>query len=164
MIVPLSTGQISHYFTGEARVRQFGYSSAITNPTRWRWRTRSSQAISPKSAGGFPSSSILLPAVSIILSYSLKGDAGAGGQGVSANPPVTAQDNTASPVAGKAGFMTGPLIETMILYGLATYLVIIISFNLPFLMREYHFSSENAGIMISLFFLGGNLPGLAMGR
>lgn len=161
MIVPLSTGLISHYFTGEARVRQFGYSSAITNLTlvlatvvtgylaEISWR--------------LPFVVYLLPAVSIILSYSLKGDAGAGGQGVSANPPVTAQDNTASPVAGKAGFMTGPLIETMILYGLATYLVIIISFNLPFLMREYHFSSENAGIMISLFFLAIMLPGLAMG-
>ena len=37
-------------------------------------------------------------------------------------------------------------------YGLATYLVIIISFNLPFLMEEYGLSSGRAGILISLFF------------
>ena len=58
--------------------------------------------------------------------------------------------------------MVGNLVETMLVYGLATYLVIIISFNLPFLMRAYHFSSGNAGIMISLFFLAIMLPGLAM--
>ena len=58
--------------------------------------------------------------------------------------------------------MVGNLVETMLLYGLATYLVIIISFNLPFLMRAYHFSSGNAGVMISLFFLAIMLPGLAM--
>ena len=33
LIIPLSTGLISRYFTGEYRVRQFGYSSAITNMT-----------------------------------------------------------------------------------------------------------------------------------
>ena len=31
LIIPLSTGFISRYFTGEYRVRQFGYSSALTN-------------------------------------------------------------------------------------------------------------------------------------
>ena len=33
LIIPLSTGLISRYFTGEYRVKQFGYSSAITNMT-----------------------------------------------------------------------------------------------------------------------------------
>ena len=33
LIVPLSTGLISHYFTGKYRTKQFGYSSAITNIT-----------------------------------------------------------------------------------------------------------------------------------
>ena len=31
LIIPLSTGLVSRYFTGEYRVKQFGYSSAITN-------------------------------------------------------------------------------------------------------------------------------------
>ena len=75
---------------------------------------------------------------------------------------VSADKNTETTVKSKTGFMVGNLIETMIIYGLATYLVIIISFNLPFLMREYHFSSGNAGIMISLFFLAIMIPGLAM--
>ena len=33
LIIPLSTGLISRYFTGTYRVKQFGYSSAITNVT-----------------------------------------------------------------------------------------------------------------------------------
>ena len=33
LIIPLSTGLVSRYFTGEYRVKQFGYSSAITNVT-----------------------------------------------------------------------------------------------------------------------------------
>lgn len=33
LIIPLSTGLISRYFTGEYRVKQFGYSSALTNVT-----------------------------------------------------------------------------------------------------------------------------------
>ena len=162
MIVPLSTGLISHFFTGEARVRQFGYSSAITNLTlvlativtgylaQISWR--------------LPFVVYLLPTVSIVLSYSLIRGIGHDGQGASGNLPVAADNDTTAEITGKTGFMTGKLVETMILYGLATYLVIIISFNLPFLMREYRFSSENAGIMISLFFLAIMVPGLVMGQ
>ena len=80
----------------------------------------------------------------------------------SENMLVSADKNTEATVKSKTGFMVGNLIETMIIYGLATYLVIIISFNLPFLMREYHFSSGNAGIATSLFFLAIMIPGLAM--
>ena len=49
-------------------------------------------------------------------------------------------------------------------YGLATYLVIIVSFNLPFLMKEYHFTSGNSGIMISLFFLAIMAPGFILNQ
>ena len=52
----------------------------------------------------------------------------------------------------------------MAFYGLCTYLVIIVSFNLPFLMEEYHFSSGNSGIMISLFFLAIMTPGLFLNQ
>ena len=48
--------------------------------------------------------------------------------------------------------------------GLATYLVIIISFNLPFLMEEYGLSSGRAGILISLFFLAIMAPGFVLNK
>ncbi len=160
LIVPLSTGLISHFFVGDQRVKQFGYSSAITNLTlvlvtvvtgylaevNWRW----------------PFLVYLLPAISIVLSFYLKRSMKAEAGSSSATTLVSADKNTETTVKSKTGFMVGNLIETMVIYGLATYLVIIISFNLPFLMKEYHFSSGNAGTMISLFFLAIMFPGLGM--
>ncbi len=160
--MPLSTGLISNFFTGEARVRQFGYSSAITNLTLVL--ATSLTGYLAQISWRLPFVVYLLPAVSIGLSYSLMRGIRQDGQGASANLPVSAENGTPPRITSKTGFMTGQLIETMLLYGLATYLVIIISFNLPFLMREYRFSSENAGIMISLFFLAIMAPGLAMGQ
>ena len=55
-------------------------------------------------------------------------------------------------------------MQIMGFYGLATYLVIIVSFNLPFLMKEYHFTSGNSGIMISLFFLAIMAPGFVLNQ
>ena len=52
----------------------------------------------------------------------------------------------------------------MCFYGLATYLVIIVSFNLPFLMKEYKFTSGNSGLMISLFFLAIMAPGFILNQ
>lgn len=161
LIVPLSTGLISHFFVGDERVKQFGYSSAITNLTlvivtvvtgylaEVNWR--------------LPFVVYLLLAVSIILSFYLKHSMEKKeGNDAAENMLVSADKNTETTVTSRTGFMVGNLIETMIIYGLATYLVIISSFNLPFLMREYHFSSGNAGVMISLFFLAIMVPGLAM--
>ena len=38
----------------------------------------------------------------------------------------------------------------MLFYGVITYIVIVVIFNLPFLMEKHHFSSGNSGLMISL--------------
>ena len=56
------------------------------------------------------------------------------------------------------------LVQIMCFYGLATYLVIIVSFNLPFLMKEYKFTSGNSGLMISLFFLAIMAPGFILNQ
>ncbi len=158
LIVPLSTGLISHFFVGDERLKQFGYSSAITNLTlvvatvltgylaEVNWR--------------LPFVVYLLPAISLVLSVflarSMKNDKDAG----STSMLVSADRNTESTVKTKSGFMVGNLVETMALYGLATYLNLVVVYNLPFLMEEHHFTSGNAGTMISLFFLAIMLPGL----
>lgn len=41
----------------------------------------------------------------------------------------------------------------MLFYGVTTYVVLAVTFDLPFLMEAHHFSSGNSGLMISLFFL-----------
>lgn len=52
----------------------------------------------------------------------------------------------------------------MLLYFFATYAVLVVSFNLPFLIQQYKLTSSASGVMISLFFLAIMLPGLAVDR
>ena len=52
----------------------------------------------------------------------------------------------------------------MLLYFFATYAVLVISFNLPFLIQQYKLTISASGVMIALFFLAIMLPGLAVDR
>lgn len=160
MIVPLSAGLISKYFTGPYRVKQFGLSSAITNVTlvvvtiitgylaEINWH--------------LPFVVYLLPLVSLVLSVylqrSIASEATAtvaqGQPAPEASAPVDAEL-----AATRQGIHVKHLIQLMAFYGLVTYLVLIVVFNLPFLMEAHHFSSGNSGIMISLFFLAIMAPG-----
>jgi putative sugar transporter len=56
------------------------------------------------------------------------------------------------------------LVSLMSFYGLVTYLAVIVSFNLPFLMKEYHFDTGASGIIISLFYLAIMAPGFILNR
>lgn len=169
LIVPLSTGLISRFFTGSYRTKQFGLSSAITNIT----------LVLATSLTGYlaeinwhlPFIVYLFPLISIVLSFYLKKNispypAGAVPQGgTSSKTGVTAAKTAVTQAAfGKSGIHIPHLIQVMSFYGLATYLVIIVSFNLPFLMKEYHFTSGNSGIMISLFFLAIMAPGFILNQ
>lgn len=164
IIIPLSTGLISKYFYGPYRVKQFGLSSAITNATlvvatfvtgilaETHWR--------------LPFIVYLLPIASILLSFSLNRNMK---NEESATTAKAASDATAKPTAtisipddvlkSKYGINVKHLLSIMGLYGMVTYIVIIISFNLPFLMQEYHLDSGKSGLMISLFFLAIMTPG-----
>lgn len=149
LIIPLSTGLISRYFTGEYRVRQFGYSSAITNMTlvvatavtgylaEVHWR--------------LPFAVYLLPLISLVLSAYLKKDAASVTikQAAAIIPPI----QSTPVISGKYGIHIRHLVQLMLFYGLVTYIVLAVTFNLPFLMEAHHFSSGNSGLMISLFFL-----------
>ena len=158
LIIPLSTGLISRYFTGEYRVRQFGYSSAITNMTlvvatavtgylaEVRWR--------------LPFAVYLLPLISLVLSAYLKKDAASVTikQAAAIIPPI----QSTPVISGKYGIHIRHLVQLMLFYGLVTYVVLAVTFNLPFLMEAHHFSSGNSGLMISLFFLAIMAPGFML--
>ncbi|SEF52711.1 MFS transporter [Parabacteroides chinchillae] len=161
LIVPLSTGLISKFFIGAYRTKQFGLSSAITNVT----------LVIATIVTGYlaeinwhlPFAVYLLPIVSIVLSFYLKNNMD------KVEPATVSEKTTAIPsgqvvIEGKLGVDIKKLIQIMLFYGLATYLVIIISFNLPFLMKEYKFTSGNSGLMISLFFLAIMAPGLMLNQ
>lgn len=158
LIIPLSTGLISRYFTGEYRVRQFGYSSAITNMTlvvatavtgylaEVHWR--------------LPFAVYLLPLISLVLSAYLKKDAASVTikQAAAIIPPI----QSTLVISGKYGIHIRHLVQLMLFYGLVTYVVLAVTFNLPFLMEAHHFSSGNSGLMISLFFLAIMAPGFML--
>lgn len=158
LIIPLSTGLISRYFTGEYRVGQFGYSSAITNMTlvvatavtgylaEVHWR--------------LPFAVYLLPLISLVLSAYLKKDAASVTikQAAAIIPPI----QSTPVISGKYGIHIRHLVQLMLFYGLVTYVVLAVTFNLPFLMEAHHFSSGNSGLMISLFFLAIMAPGFML--
>ena len=158
LIIPLSTGLISRYFTGEYRVIQFGYISAITNMTlvlatavtgylaEVHWR--------------LPFAVYLLPLISLVLSAYLKKDAASVTikQAAAIIPPI----QSTPVISGKYGIHIRHLVQLMLFYGLVTYVVLAVTFNLPFLMEAHHFSSGNSGLMISLFFLAIMAPGFML--
>ncbi|WP_443776948.1 MFS transporter [Bacteroides clarus] len=158
LIIPLSTGLISRYFTGEYRVKQFGYSSAITNMTlvvatavtgylaEVHWR--------------LPFVVYLLPLISLVLSAYLKKNTVS--VTVKQASAVIPSMQSVLVISGKYGIHIRHLIQLMLFYGVVTYVVLAVTFNLPFLMEAHHFSSGNSGLMISLFFLAIMAPGFML--
>ena len=136
LIVPLSTGLISRYFVGSYRTKQFGYSSAITNVT----------LVVATAVTGYlaevnwhlPFVVYLLPLVSLLLVGYLKGDTG--------QPQKTEDTATVVPeeskraIPGKYGIHVRHLLQLMLFYGVTTYVVLAVTFDLPFLMEAHHLS------------------------
>ena len=161
LIIPLSTGLIGRFFVGRYRTKQFGLSSAITNLTL---------VIATVVAGylaeiswHLPFVVYLLPIVSIILSFQLRK---ALAQEPEPSPVTDNSDNGLRPhvQVGNNGIGTHHLIEVMLFYGLVTYLVVIISLNLPFLIEERGMPTGISGTYISLFFLAIMAPGFILNR
>ncbi len=172
LIVPLSTGLISHYFTGKYRTKQFGYSSAITNITLVLATTLTGYLAEVN--WHLPFVVYLFPVISIVLSYFLQSGMSAvdasSGQTDSSMQEETLKQSTPIPSTfkqphfGKRGIDIKKLLAVMGFYGFTTYLALVVTFNLPFLMEEYGFNSGHAGILISLFFLAIMSPGLILDK
>ena len=154
IITPLSTSLVSRFFVGDARTRQFGYCSAINNlalvvatavtgylaEVTWR----------------LPFVVYLLPAVSLLLVPHIKGaDAGSSAAGEAAS---------VAGVTSSSGTNYMSLLKLMLYYFFITFLVIVVSVNLPFLMKEYGHESGSVGDVTSLFFLSIMLPGLFLNK
>ena len=150
IIIPLSTSLVSMFFVGSERTKQFGYVSAITNITLvvatavvgWladiQWR--------------LPFLVYLLPLFSIILVPAIR----------RGEKSIAVPDSSAENGSGWIKYPT--LIKCMLYYLLATYLVMVVSINLPFVLGEYGYDSGVAGIVTSIFFLAMMLPGLFINR
>lgn len=161
LIIPLSTGLIGRFFVGRYRTKQFGLSSAITNLTL---------VIATIITGylaevewHLPFIVYLFPIISIVLSFQLR-------KALSQEPEPSTHDkqtdNGLRPhvQVGDNGIAMHHLVEVMLFYGLVTYLVVIVSLNLPFLIEERGMNAGLSGTYISLFFLAIMAPGFMLNR
>lgn len=163
LIIPLSTGLVSRYFVGTYRVKQFGLSSAITNFTLVI--ATAVTGYLAEVSWHLPFLVYLLPLVSILLVGHLKEDR-SGEAALTASSSSDTTTTTAANVAttnaatvtlpetnsaddskaarqsaidiggSKYGIHIKHLIELMLFYGVITYIVIVVIFNLPFLMES----------------------------
>ena len=153
IIIPFSTSLVSMFFSGKERTRQYGYVSAITNITL---------VIATAVAGWLadvewrlPFLVYLLPLVSIVLVPAIKrAEKSIGLQGGQGDAVVQS--------GGRIQYTT--LVKCMLYYLLITYLVMVVSINLPFLLGGYGYDSAVAGAVTSIFFLAMMLPGFFINR
>ena len=163
LIIPLSTGVISKYFVGTYRVKQFGLSSAITNFT----------LVIATAVTGYlaevswhlPFLVYLLPLISILLVGHLKESRSDAAVKPSSQSTAPSGQTAAVDTGGsKYGIHIRHLLQIMLFYGVTTFIVLAVIFNLSFLMEKHHFSSGNSGLMISLFFLAIMAPGFCLDK
>lgn len=163
LIIPLSTGLISKYFVGTYRVKQFGLSSAITNFT----------LVIATAVTGYlaevswhlPFLVYLLPLISILLVGHLRESRSDAAVKPSSQSTAPSGQTAAVDTGGsKYGIHIKHLLQIMLFYGVTTFIVLAVIFNLSFLMEKHHFSSGNSGLMISLFFLAIMAPGFCLDK
>ncbi len=148
MLIPLSTYIISYFFAGEYRVKQFGYSSAINNVAL----VVATAVVGYLADVQWRLSFIvyLLPFVAMLFMPFVAR---------SQKSVSKVNNNTVSTVQKSGRIDYRSLIQYMLYYFLVTYLVIVISFDLPFLMSAYGYDSGEAGTVISIFYIAIMLPG-----
>ncbi len=168
MIIPLSTGLIADFFVGKYRTKQLGLSSAITNLTL---------VLATFLAGWLaninwhlPFVVYLAPIFAVVLCNFLRPSYLKAHTVVTDNPQIeikslksntkTTIDINASPyLKNGENINKGFLVGLMLIYFLVSYIAIIISFNLPFVIQHYNLDSSYTGTIISIFFLAIMLPG-----
>lgn len=149
MVIPFSTGLVVDYFTGDYRVRQLGYSSAINNLT----------LVLATAVTGYlanvdwhlPFLVYTLPGISLALSFFLK-------RRRSGPEPAQSIQLRHKTIDRRK------LVGLMLFYFFATYAVLVVTFYASFLVDDYKIDSSFSGVLISLFFLAIMLPGLFIGN
>ena len=158
LVIPLTTGLVADYFDGRYRTRQLGISSSISNLTL---------VLTTALAGWLamvdwhlPFLVYALPGIALLMTLSLRKYKPDRGEAATIPPvPASPTDAAIGAVKWLPGIDVPRLGGLMLLYFLATYVVLVVTFNLPFLMQHYGMSSSASGMMISIFFLAIMLPG-----
>lgn len=149
MVIPFSTGLVVDYFTGDYRIRQLGYSSAINNLTLVL--ATAVTGYLAKVNWHLPFLVYTLPGISLALSFFLKRQR---------SEPEPAQ----SLQMRHKRIDRRKLAELMLFYFFITYAVLVVTYYAAFLIDDYKIDSSFSGVLISLFFLAIMLPGLFIDR
>lgn len=144
IIIPLSTGYIVDYFTGDYRIRQLGYSSSINNLTLVLATMLASYLANVD--WHLPFLVYTLPAIPLILSVFIR-------RTPAAPEPVGSDELKHKKVDWPK------LAAVMGFYFLATFLSLVIAFYISFLVDPHGNRNSFSGFLISLFFLAIMLPG-----
>ena len=144
IIIPLSTGYIVDYFTGDYRVRQLGYSSSINNLTLVLATMLASYLANVD--WHLPFLVYTLPAIPLILSVFIR-------RTPAAPEPVGSDELKHKKVDWPK------LAAVMGFYFLATFLALAITFYISFLVDPHGNQNSFSGLLVSLFFLAIMLPG-----
>ena len=147
IIIPLSTGLVVDYFTGDYRVRQLGISSAINNLTL---------VIATSLTGyladiewHFAFAVYLLPAITLLLVPAL-----------SHTKPEPEPEGGAQ--RRQTTLRMNVIVGLMLFYFAITYFSLIVTFNTSYLAAEVGMDATTSGIIISIFFLAIMAPGLVL--
>jgi MFS family permease len=149
MIIPLSTGLIVDYFTGDKRVNQLGISSAVNNLT----------LVVATFAVGYLADVewhlafvvYLLPAVTLVLIPALSR--------TKPNPePKSGAQNRQTTLNVKI------IVGLVLFYFAITYTSLIVTYNTSYVATLAGMHSSEAGVIISLFFLAIMAPGFMLNR
>ncbi|MBQ5710721.1 MAG: MFS transporter [Alistipes sp.] len=149
IIIPLSTGLIVDYFTGDGRVRQLGISSAVNNLTLVVATTAVGYLADIEWHWAF--AVYLLPAITLLLIPALS----------HSHPEPEPSDGAQNRQTKLNKRMIAGL---MVFYFVITYLSLIVTFNTSYLTQQSGMPSSDAGVIISLFFLAIMAPGFILNR
>ena len=149
IIIPLSTGFIVDYFTGDYRVKQLGISSAVNNLTLVIATALTGWLAEREWHYAFVV--YLLPVLTLILIPAL------GHTTPSPEPSEGAQHRQKS-------INRRMIVGLMLFYFAITYCSLIVTFNTSYLVAEGGMSDSTSGVIISLFFLAIMAPGFVLNR
>ena len=149
IIIPLSTGLIVDYFTGDGRVRQLGISSAVNNLTLVVATTAVGYLADIEWHWAF--AVYLLPAITLLLIPALS----------HSHPEPEPSDGAQNRQTTLNKRMIAGL---MVFYFVITYLSLIVTFNTSYLTQQSGMPSSDAGVIISRFFLAIMAPGFILNR
>ena len=147
IIIPLSTGFVVDYFTGDYRIKQLGISSAVNNLALVGATSLTGYLADIKWYFAFVV--YLLPAVTLILIPALNHTR------PEPEPPQGAQRR-------QQGLNGRIIVGLRLFYFIITYASLVVTFNTSYLASEGGMSSSKSGLLISLFFLAIMAPGFVL--